>query len=329
MIPNIFLSSTVTDLHYLRDALRDAVVELSYTPIMSDYGEIGYINAATAAESCYRSVRQCQLAILVIGRKYGNQDKDGYSVTHREFLTAKEHRIPIITFVESQVINYKEVFDADPAAPTWKNFPGMDSPQKTFALINEVKSSDSYNGILPITTAGEAAGEAKRHLKLQIADFVGERLNDVIRPVKSEVQEILAEIKTLRKELKPDNAPNLETQKYLRTMRFLLDDQVSGFRKFCEVVSGDLESAVPLLIKNHNFEEFLATLKLEKVIEENRDNFNVLMRGAATSQPELRYASHGGDGWWAAIGNKTIFSKTQFERFSHTYDRLERHLSMV
>jgi hypothetical protein len=42
-------------------------VDLAYTPNMSDYGEIGYINATTAAESCYRSVRQCQLAILIIG----------------------------------------------------------------------------------------------------------------------------------------------------------------------------------------------------------------------------------------------------------------------
>ena len=322
MIPNIFLSLTISDLHYLRDALRDAVVDLAYTPIMSDYGEIGYINATTAAESCYRSVRQCQLAILIIGRKYGNPDKEGYSVTHREFLTAKEHRIPTITFVESQVINYKEVYDAAPDAPTWKNFPGMDAPQKTFALINEVKSSDSYNGIIPITTAGEA----KRLLKLQIADFVGERLTDVIRPVKNEVQEILAEIKTLRKEIAPANEPSIETQKYLRTMRFLLDDQVSGFRKFCEVVSGDLESAVPLLIKCNDFEEFLKALKLEKVIEDNREGFTQMMRSA---EFRLRYASQGGDGWWAAKDTQVLFSTSQFEKFRQTYDRLARHLSMV
>ena len=324
MIPNIFLSSTISDLHYLRDALRDAIVDLAYTPIMSDYGEIGYINANTAAESCYRSVRQCQLAILIIGRKYGKPDKEGFSVTHREFLTAKEHRIPTITFVESQVINYKEVYDADPNAPTWNNFPGMDSPQKTFTLINEVKSSDSYNGIIPITTAGEA----KRLLKLQIADFVGERLNDVIRPVKNEVQEILAEIKTLRKEVAPANEPSIETQKYLRTMRFLLDDQVSGFRKFCEVVSGDLESAVPLMIKSADFESFLVALKLEKVIEDNRENFTQMMRSPANDF-NLSYASQSGDGWWAAKGKQLLFSTSQFEKFRQTFDRLARHLSMV
>ena len=200
----------------------------------------------------------------------------------------------------------------------------MDSPQKTFALINEVKSSDTYNGIIPITTAGEA----KRLLKLQIADFVGERLNDVIRPVKNEVQEILAEIKTLRKEIAPANEPSVETQKYLRTMRFLLDDQVSGFRKFCEVVSGDLESAVPLLIKCGDIESFLAALKLEKAIEDNRDNFMQMMRSPA-NDIRLRYASQGGDGWWAAKDKQLLFSTSQFEKFRQTYDRLARHLSMV
>jgi hypothetical protein len=321
MIPNIFLSSTVTDLHYLRDALRDAIIDLAYTPIMSDYGEIGYLNANTAAESCYRTVRQCQLAILVIGRKYGRPDKDGYSVTHREFLTAKEHHIPIITFVESHVINYKEVFDADPTAPTWNNFPGMDAPQKTFSLINEVKSSDSYNGIIPIT----AAGEAKRLLKIQIADFVGERLNDAVRPVKNEVQEILAELKTLRKEIAPGQPQNLETQKYLRTMRFLLDDQVSGFRKFCERVCGDLDSAVPLMIKNNDFDAFLAALKIEKQIEDDREAFNQIMVNP-NKTPRIDYASQGGEGWWAQGDNRVVFNTSQFEKFRQTYDRLKRKL---
>ncbi|MCJ7812359.1 DUF4062 domain-containing protein, partial [bacterium] len=43
MIPNVFISSTIKDLHYLRDAIRDLVKELGYRPIMSEYGDIGYI----------------------------------------------------------------------------------------------------------------------------------------------------------------------------------------------------------------------------------------------------------------------------------------------
>ena len=42
MIPNVFISSTIEDLHYLREGLRDAVNDLAYRPVMSDYGEVGY-----------------------------------------------------------------------------------------------------------------------------------------------------------------------------------------------------------------------------------------------------------------------------------------------
>jgi hypothetical protein len=41
MIPNIFISSTISDLRYLRDGLREAVSELAYHPVMSEHGEIG------------------------------------------------------------------------------------------------------------------------------------------------------------------------------------------------------------------------------------------------------------------------------------------------
>ena len=38
MLPRVFVSSTIEDLHHLRDAVRDAVAELEYIPVMSEYG---------------------------------------------------------------------------------------------------------------------------------------------------------------------------------------------------------------------------------------------------------------------------------------------------
>jgi hypothetical protein len=304
VIPNIFIGSTIEDLRYLRYAVREAVAELAYQPIMSDYGEVGYISPISAAESCYRTVRQCQLAILIIGKRYGSPDKGGFSVTHREFLAAKEDRIPTITFVESQVMHYKEVYDADPDAPGWKSFAGMDHPHKTFALIDEVRNSEVYNGLISIT----AAGDMKRLVKLQIANFVGEKLSDVVRPIRTEVQEVLAEVKTLRKEIAPANQAGSKTDKYLRTMRFLLDDKRAGFRKFCEVIAGDLDAAVPLLIQESDLEKFVHSLDYKIVVEDNKENFDKTMRTSrhpAARTPgdrlfALRFASHSVDGWWAA-----------------------------
>src|SRR5579862_4527348 len=116
MTPNVFISSPIADLHYLRDVLREAVEELAYRPVMSEYGEVGYIAQTSAADSCYRTVRQCQLMVLVVGRRYEPTDKDGLSVTHREFITAQEVRVPIISFAEAEVLTFKRVFDMDPGA---------------------------------------------------------------------------------------------------------------------------------------------------------------------------------------------------------------------
>jgi len=43
MIPNIFISSTIKDLKYLRDAIRELISEIGYKPIMSEHGEVGYL----------------------------------------------------------------------------------------------------------------------------------------------------------------------------------------------------------------------------------------------------------------------------------------------
>ena len=112
MIPNIFVSSTIADLHYLRDGLCDAIDELCYHPVMSEHGEVGYLHPNTAAESCYRSVGQCQMVVLIVGKRYGSTGEDGLSVTHREFLAAKSDTARIITFVEPEILSYKEVFCA-------------------------------------------------------------------------------------------------------------------------------------------------------------------------------------------------------------------------
>lgn len=295
---------------------------------MSDYGDIGYITSTTAAESCYRNVSQCQLAILIIGKRYGDVAKDGVSVTHREFLTAKEHRIPTIAFVESQVMNYKEVYDTDPKAPSWDSFSGMDHPHQTFALIDEVRNSEFYNGLLPITTAGDL----KQLLKLQIADFVGEKLNDVVRPIKTEVQEILAELKTLRKEMTPDEKVSAKSEKYLRTMRFLLDEKRASFRSFCEGIAGDFDAAVPLLIEQPDFDAFVRSLGYDIVIQDHKEEFDKMMR--QTRDPNsasfrLRRATHSVAGWWAIFDSNTVvFSSNQLREFRAMYKALQGNLSM-
>jgi hypothetical protein len=153
-------------------------------------------------------------------------------------------------------VHHKEVYDVEPNAPVWNNFPGMDHPHKTFALIDEVRNSEIFNGLIP-----------KQLVKVQIADFVGEKLSDIVRPIKSEVQEVLAELKTLRQEIAPSKESKVKTDLYLRTMRFLLDDKHADFRRFCEVIAGDLDAAVPRLVQEADLDKFLGSMGLRSLLK--------------------------------------------------------------
>ncbi len=71
MIPRVFVSSTISDLKHVRDAVRDAITDIGYQPVMSERGEIGYYPDTTAAASCFKDAEQCELGVLIIGKRYG------------------------------------------------------------------------------------------------------------------------------------------------------------------------------------------------------------------------------------------------------------------
>jgi hypothetical protein len=263
MVPNVFISSTVADLQYLRDALRDAIEELRYHPIMSEHGEVGYLRPSTAPESCYRTVQQCQMVILIVGKRYGSVGSDALSITHREYRSARDKQIPIITFVESQVIHYKEVFDTARNADIWKSFEKMDNPSGTFGLLDEIACSPMYNALVPFSSVADA----KEKLKLQIADFVGERLGETISPMGQQVKDILAEIKTLRNQLTQNEGSGSNAKKYLAATRYLLNDTAASYRSFLDSVFGDIDAAVEKVVALPSLDEVVgaAGYKLEKV----------------------------------------------------------------
>ncbi len=251
MIPNIFISSTIEDLQYLRDAIRDTILELSYNPIMSEYGDVGYTSDMTAEESCYATIAECQLAILFIGKRYGSKSSNTLSITHNEYRIAKEKKIPIITLVDKEVQSFKKVYDENIEKVEERKYPGMDNPQGTFQLIKEVSESPLNNGILSFSTAGEA----KNKLKKQLALIFGRLFISKFDPVKAQLKDVLAEIKTLRHDLVKDRIA--ESKNYMIAIRLLLDDEFDLLRDLSKDIHGDIEDAIPILIESKNFEDFL------------------------------------------------------------------------
>jgi hypothetical protein len=333
MIPSIFISSTIADLRYLRDGLRDAIIELAYQPVMSEYGEVGYLHPTTAAGSCYRTVTQCQMVVLIVGKRYGSIVADGLSVTHKEFQAAQEHQIPVITFVEPQVLSYKEVFDVKPNPEIWDDFTAtMDNPRKTFQLLDEICDSSVFNGIIPFNSVGEA----KAKLKLQIADFVGARLAETASPVNTQLRDVLAEISTVRKMLL-DSSESMSTKeevtkRYHAATRFLLNDTATEYRKLLEILFGDLDAAIAEIVDCESFEAVLNRAGYTHTVVSDKEATGAFMGlgNIAETPPEALpiHASFGASGGYAVYRDKrAIFGHAAFRRFSGLQKALHAKVS--
>jgi hypothetical protein len=266
MIPNVFVSSTIRDLHHLRDSIRDAILDLSYTPVLSELGDVGYLTMMRADESCYYTVKDCQLAVLIIGKRYGDTTSNGLSVTHNEFQAARDAKIPVLSLVEQEVLSFKRVFDESTSQGARALFPGMDSPEKTFALIQEIADSPCNNGILPFSDTTEA----REILKKQFAHLFGALLRNRFDPLKYDIKDILSELKTLRHELVKDDKH--EGHLFLVATRYLVDDSRKTFRTFVEQVSGSLEKAVPQIIKSASLADFVKAFSAKITLSEKTVN---------------------------------------------------------
>ncbi len=256
MIPNIFISSTISDLSHLRDSIRDVVAEIGYNPIMSEYGDIGYLPSESAEDSCYIAMRDCQLSIVIIGKRYGSISENGLSVTHNEYKTARDKKIPVIFLVNEEVLSYKKVYDANEKGKEM-NFPGMENHDKIFELIREFSESKFNNGLIGFSNVQSAKG----NLKKQLAHIVGDLLKRKFDPVQSEIKDILSEIITLRHILLKNEQKI--AREFSLTFRFLLEEENSYLKDSAEVISGSLENAVPELIKENSFKDYLKSQNVE------------------------------------------------------------------
>ena len=256
MIPNIFISSTIQDLSYLRDSIRDLILEIGYNPIMSEYGEIGFLPSASAEDSCYLTIRECNLAIIIVGKRYGSLSKNGFSVTHNEFKTARENKIPVIFLVSEEVLSFKRVFEVNSKTDDL-NFPGMEDPSKLFQFVREFSESEINNGLLQFSTAQSA----KIVLKKQLAHIFGDLLNKHFDPIKSEIKDILSEITTLRHILlKKDQDV---ARQFASALRFLLNEENKLLKEVSETISGSMEEAVQNLLDSLTFLNYLESKQIQ------------------------------------------------------------------
>ena len=323
MLPNVFISSTIADLQHLREALKDTVEELAYRPVLSEFGDIGYLPQTSAEDSCYRTMKDCQIAVLIVGKRYGSLSVNGRGITHNEFVTARENTIPVVCLVDREVLSYKKVFDAAREEQPPVKFPGMDSPGNTFALIQEIMDAPVNNGILPFTSVADA----RTLLKTQLAHVFGDLLHSRFDPVKAGIKDVLSEVMTLRQELRNKD---MDPQPFLRATRLLLDDANKQLREFMKYISGSIEIAIPVLLQCRTFEDYLASTDTEVTFDETpvdinevtKNNDIVTLHSFVISRlvPGEEKVAH----WGILRGKKAIMNATAKRVFDFTYEEIRR-----
>jgi hypothetical protein len=194
MEPRVFISSTIKDLSYLREGVRDAIEELHYRPVMSEFGEIGYYFDSTAEDSCYLDIKACHLAIIIVGMRYGSLGSNGLSITHNEYLNARTEGIPVIFLVQQEVLIYKKLYEHDNST----KFPDMENPEFTFKLITDFSTASVNNGFVTYSSVNQA----KQQIKLQLASLFAKLLTDRRKSTSSETTEILREVINIKQALK-------------------------------------------------------------------------------------------------------------------------------
>jgi hypothetical protein len=190
------------------------------------------------------------------------------SVTHNEFRTAKEFKLPIICLVDQEVNTFKQVYEANPKKKT--RFPGMDKPEMTFNLIQEFSSYPENNGYLTYKTIFDA----RDNLKSQLAHIFFDLLTKKFDPIRGEIKDVLAEISTLRHILLKDDEER--ANEFAKVTRLLLDEQYKLLKQVCEKVYGGIEYAVPNIIKYNTFKTFIAETKTNYKVDNEIEKINLL-----------------------------------------------------
>ena len=333
MIPTVFISSTVDDLRHVRDAVRATVEEVGYQPVMSEYGEIGYMGGDAAEDACYRTVPGCQLVVLIIGKRYGSASKNNpdKTITELEFEKALENGSRIITLVDKEVLGFKKIFDANPHEKKVK-YPGMNDPDKTFEFISRVSRSATKNAILPYSTASDVRGLLKRQFAILFHDLLEARFSPAI----ASINDILCEVKTMRQAMTEEAKPDV---KFLAAIRFLLDDENVQFRDLMKFISsGSVEAAIPKIAENDDFEKFLNSNQVKYRIEDMGKGFGFPklghVRGGHTFMPFPHRMPEPGEviaeakfAW--CDDAELVLNQAAFDYFCRAYKAIKRQMEIA
>ncbi len=177
MKPRIFVSSTFYDLKYMRDDLANFIRAHDFEPIMFEEGDVGYTPGKDLDESCYETMKNADMVVLIIGGNYGSpasgENKGGIeeylSVTRKEFITAVKASIPAYVFIDASVYTEYGIYEENMQNIEEKKCEIRFKATKDINVFRFIKSIKTIGNIS--ITEFKKSGEIKNFLGKQWSDM--------------------------------------------------------------------------------------------------------------------------------------------------------------
>ena len=208
---NIFVSSTCYDLSQIRNDIKQCIIDLGHTPILSEMKDFPIDPQLSNTENCINAVKNvADIFVLIIGNKYGSILESGQSITNTEFLTAVNKGIPIYTFALKQMTVLLPMWERNPDA----DFSYVVDNNKVFEFLADVRKKRGlwnfeFENALDITNI----------LKVQLSNLFHDALKARQMIVCSDTSELYSKISTSALNILLRKEDYFEIRFFLQTMK--------------------------------------------------------------------------------------------------------------
>lgn len=221
--PKILISSTCYDLKELRNSIEKAIKELSYEPILSDKNDVLFDPQNHTHVSCINAVEECDMAILVMGGRFGgkavpqaldlikieesnkakafinNFNQGEVSITQLEILKAFERKIPVFTFISDYLETYHHLYEVNKGKPELKmiDFPNIEKKETVpyiCEFLNYIRYKKSNNAYFSFKNATDLIETFKKQLAFYFRELLKKQREIAEIPVTTQPSYVYAKI---------------------------------------------------------------------------------------------------------------------------------------
>lgn len=121
-VPRVFISSTYYDLKEVRNTIGNFVLNLGYEPIMHERSSVAYTHNKPLEEDCYHELSGCDIAVCVIGSKFGSQSSSNdLSITMNEINNAISLKKKVYIFIARDMFIENRTYEQNRSSGSFKS----------------------------------------------------------------------------------------------------------------------------------------------------------------------------------------------------------------